>query len=76
MALDQFELPRAPLFLEPLFAQDGSLHGVMKFGKDQPMDSILPDKAGRRIRPVLPDAKHEVAGHADLKLPFLRLARM
>jgi hypothetical protein len=38
MALDQFELPRAPPFLEPLFAQDGGHHAVMKLGEDLPMD--------------------------------------
>ena len=45
MAFYQFELPRAPPLLETLFAQDGGLHAVMKFGKDQPMDAIVPDKA-------------------------------
>ena len=33
MALNQCELPRAPPFLEPLFAQDGGLHGVMNSAK-------------------------------------------
>ena len=32
MTLNQFELPRAPPLLEPLFAQYGSFHGVMNLG--------------------------------------------
>ena len=70
MTLNQFELPRAPPLLEPLFAQDGGLHGVMKLGKDQPMDPVVLDKAGNRIRPMLVNPEHQVAGHADIKRPI------
>jgi hypothetical protein len=70
MSLNQVELPRAPPLLEPLFAQDGSLHGLMKLGNDQPMDPVVLNKAGHRIRPMLVDADDQIAGHADIKIPI------
>jgi hypothetical protein len=56
------------------FSQDGGLHGVMELSKDQPMDATILNKAGHRVRPVLPDAERQIAGHADIKSP-IALAR-
>src|SRR5215467_4480830 len=67
MVLNQFKLPGAPPFLDPLFAEDGIGHGPVKFGKDQPVDSVVLHKAGHCIRPMLPDAANEIVGDAGIK---------
>src|SRR5712671_130746 len=65
--LDQFELPGAPPFLDPLFAQDRVRHGLVKFGKDQPVDAVVPDKAGNRIRPMLPNTASKIGRYANVE---------
>ena len=65
--LDQFELPGAPPFLDPLFAQDRVRHGLVKFGKDQAGDAVVPDKAGNRIRPMLPNTASKVGRYANVE---------
>ena len=64
---DQFKLPSAPPFLDPLFAQDRVGHGLVKFGKDQPVDAVVPYKAGNSVRPVVPNAASKIRGYADIE---------
>src|SRR5437867_1082925 len=67
MALDQFELPGAPPFLDPLFAQDRIRHALVKFGKAQPADAVVPYKAGDRVRQMLPNTASKIGGNADIQ---------
>ena len=67
MTLDQFELPGASPFLDSLLAQDCMGHGLVKFGKDEPIDAVILHKADNRIRPMLPNTTCNVGGYANVK---------
>src|SRR5690242_14586241 len=67
MTLDQFKLPSASPFLDPLFTRDRIGHGLVEFGKDQSIDAVIPHKASNRIRPMLPDTTRKVGGYADIE---------
>jgi len=67
MTLDQLKLPGTPPFLDPLLAQDRVGYGLVKFGKDQPIDAVVPHEAGYLIQPMFPDATSKISGYADIK---------
>ena len=41
--------------------------GLVKFGKDQSVDAVIPHKASNRIGPVLPNTASKIAGYAGIK---------
>jgi len=63
----QLHLPRSAPFLELLFAADGALGAGVHLAPDQPDDVVTLGEAGRDVMAVLPQARHEVARHADIE---------
>ena len=70
LALDQFELPRAAPFLDPLFAQDCFRHGFVKLGKDQFRNVMISGEPIDLADPMFPNAPREIARYPDIERPI------
>lgn len=65
--LDNVQLPRAVPVLELLLAGNGGVHRGVHFVPDEALDRVAFGEAGKRRFAMLPQAGHEVGGHADVE---------
>ncbi len=66
-SFDQIDLPLPVPAFELLFASDGVGHIAEHFKADKTVDTVSTGETFDRAIPVLPQARDEVAGHADIE---------